>query len=194
MADTEERILDAALKVFASEGYAGATTRKIAQEANVTEMTLFRKFQTKENLLKEVLKKNTETFFKPDSLFPLDKEADNTSLQSLGHNLAKAMRDKMGDNKQRMFSLMLLEEGRKRPEIAEALSSLAQIFLAGLSEYFEIQVKNGKMRNINPQTAALTFLSYFGYTSLLREITGDSVLGNSDEEIENFIDIFINMP
>jgi len=74
MAETEDRILDAALKVFASEGYAGATTRKIAQEANVSEMTLFRKFQSKENLLKEVLQKNTETFFKPDSFFPLDKD------------------------------------------------------------------------------------------------------------------------
>lgn len=194
MAGTEDRILDAALKIFASEGYAGATTRKIAQEANVSEMTLFRKFQSKENLLREVIQKNTETFFKPDSFFPLDGDSDlDTSLRSLGHSIAKAIRDKLGDNKQRMFSLMLLEEGRKRPEIAEALSSLTQMFLTRLSEYFEIQIKNGKMRNINPQTAALTFLSYFGYTSLLREITGDSVLGNSDEEIENFIDIFTNM-
>lgn len=194
MAETEDRILDAALKIFANEGYAGATTRKIAQEANVTEMTLFRKFQSKENLLKEVLKKNTETFFKPDSLFPLDKDVNlDTSLQSLGHNIAKTMRSKIEDNNQRMFSLMLLEEGRKRPEIAETLSSLAQMFLMRLSEYFEVQIKNGKMRNINPQTAALAFISYFGYTSLLREITGDSVLGNSDEEIENFIDIFTKM-
>jgi len=194
MADTEERILDAALKIFASEGYAGATTRRIAQEANVTEMTLFRKFKTKENLLKEVLKKNTETFFKPDSLFPLEKDAVlDTNLQSLGHNISKAMRDKIGDNKQRMFSLMLLEEGRRRPEVAEALSSLGQMFLARLSEYFEIQIKNGKMRNINPQTAALVFISYFGYTSLLREIAGDSVLGDSDEEIENFIGIFTKL-
>jgi len=46
---TDQNILDAALKVFSTEGYAGATTRKIAQEANVTEVTLFRKFQSKEN-------------------------------------------------------------------------------------------------------------------------------------------------
>ena len=191
MANTEDRILDAALKVFASEGYAGATTRKIAQEANVAEMTLFRKFQSKENLLREVLKRNTETYFKQDSLLLLDKDADlDISLQSLGHNIAEAIKNKLEDNNQRMFSLMLLEEGRKRPEIAETLSSLARMFLKRLSEYFEIQIKNGKMRNINPQTAALIFLSYFGYTSLLREITGDSVLGNSVEEIEDFINIF----
>ena len=191
MADTEERILDAALKVFASEGYAGATTRKIAQEANVAEMTLFRKFQSKENLLREVLKRNTETYFKQDSLLLLDKDADlDISLQSLGHKISEAIKNKLEDNNQRMFSLMLLEEGRKRPEIAETLSSLARMFLKRLSEYFEIQIKNGKMRNVNPQTAALIFLSYFGYTSLLREITGDTVLGNSDKEIEDFINIF----
>jgi AcrR family transcriptional regulator len=191
MADTEERILDAALKVFASDGYAGATTRKIAQEANVAEMTLFRKFQSKENLLREVLKRNTETYFKQDSLLLLDKDADlDISLQSLGHNISEAIRNKLEDNNQRMFSLMLLEEGRKRPEIAETLSSLARMFLKRLSEYFEIQIKNGKMRNVNPQTAALIFLSYFGYTSLLREITGDTVLCNSDKEIEDFINIF----
>ena len=68
------------------------------------------------------------------------------------------------------------------------------MFLARLSEYFEIQIKNGKMRNINPLTAALTFISYFGYTSLLREIAGDSVSCNSEEEIENFIDIFTKNP
>ena len=60
---TEQRILDAALKVFASEGYTGATTRKIAEEANVAEVTLFRKFQSKENLLREVLIKNRTVIF-----------------------------------------------------------------------------------------------------------------------------------
>ena len=84
-----------------------------------------------------------------------------------------------------MFSFMLLEEGRRRPEIAEALSFIVLTYIAHLSEYFEIQIKNKKMRDINPRTEALTFFSYFAYTSLLREIIGDSVLGNSDEEIEN---------
>lgn len=47
MDDTEQRILDAALRVFASEGFTGATTRRIAEEANVAEVTLFRKFKSK---------------------------------------------------------------------------------------------------------------------------------------------------
>jgi len=61
-----------------------------------------------------------------------------------------------------------------------------------LSKYFESQIKTGKMRNINPQTAALIFISYFGHTSMLREVFGDNFLGDSDEEIESFIDVFTN--
>ncbi len=196
MNHTEQKILDAALHVFASEGYAGATTRRIAQEANVTEVTLFRKFQSKENLLREVLIKNQGMAISAlDSLFRIEKEADlATGLQAMGQNIAKVMRDKMRDSKDIMFIFMLIQEGRRRPEVAEILSStLSSIFqmnIARLSEYFELQMKNGKMRNINPRSAALTFVSYFAYTYLLRGVLGDEVRGDSEGEFEGFIDIF----
>lgn len=51
-----DRLLQAAGRVFAREGLQGATTRKIAQEAGVNEVTLFRLFESKERLLAEVLK------------------------------------------------------------------------------------------------------------------------------------------
>ena len=54
-ADTEDKILDAALKVFARKGFDAATTRVIADESEFTEMTLFRKFGTKKNLFREVM-------------------------------------------------------------------------------------------------------------------------------------------
>jgi TetR/AcrR family transcriptional regulator len=196
--DAEQRILEAALRVFASEGYTGATTRKIAEEANVAEVTLFRKFKSKENLLKEVLKNNRTVFSSLDSLFQIHNDVDlEAELRILGKNVAKAMKDRKRDSKTHMFMHMLFEEGRRRPEVAEALLSFLQMNIQPLSEYFELQVKNGKMRNINSRSAALTFVSYFVYTSLLRDVLGDSFLGNSflgnsDEEIERFIDIFTN--
>lgn len=51
----KEKILRAAAKVFARDGLQGATTRGIAQEASVSEVTLFRLFASKENLLAAVL-------------------------------------------------------------------------------------------------------------------------------------------
>ena len=53
--DTRQRLLGAAARVFARNGLEGATTRAIAREAGVNEVTLFRHFQTKEKLLAAVV-------------------------------------------------------------------------------------------------------------------------------------------
>lgn len=53
--DARERLISAAGKVFGLKGLQGATTREIAREAGVNELTLFRHFHTKSNLLATVL-------------------------------------------------------------------------------------------------------------------------------------------
>lgn len=57
-ATTRQRLLDAAARVYARDGLAGATTRAIAIEAGVNEVTLFRHFQTKDGLLAAVVGEN----------------------------------------------------------------------------------------------------------------------------------------
>ena len=49
--DHRQRILLAAARVYAVQGWRGATTRRIAEEAGVNEVTLFRQFGSKEALL-----------------------------------------------------------------------------------------------------------------------------------------------
>lgn len=49
------RIIEAARKVFGECGFRGATTRRIAQEAGVNEVTLFRIFGCKASLIAEAL-------------------------------------------------------------------------------------------------------------------------------------------
>src|SRR5437764_5985585 len=56
--DIRGRILDAAKKVYAQHGFRGATTRLIAAEAGVNEVTLFRTFGSKGALLEAVLEAN----------------------------------------------------------------------------------------------------------------------------------------
>jgi AcrR family transcriptional regulator len=55
--NASERLLDAAARVFARKGLKGATTREIAIEAGLSEMTLFRRFGTKEKLLRAVVER-----------------------------------------------------------------------------------------------------------------------------------------
>jgi AcrR family transcriptional regulator len=49
--DVRQALLRAAVKVFAETGTRGATTRRIAREAGVNEVTLFRHFRSKDDLM-----------------------------------------------------------------------------------------------------------------------------------------------
>jgi AcrR family transcriptional regulator len=55
---TRQRILDAAQEVFSRDGFQGATTREIARKAGVNEVTIFRHFHTRDELLHATLKQS----------------------------------------------------------------------------------------------------------------------------------------
>ncbi len=63
MRDKTAQILEAATRVFVSKGFIQATTLEIAKEANVAEITIFRKFKTKQNLFETVITKALEENF-----------------------------------------------------------------------------------------------------------------------------------
>ena len=76
---SRERILEAAARVYAKHGFRGATTRLIAAEAGVNEVTLFRTFGSKGALLEAVLEENDtgdEVSPLPDP--PIDPERELT--------------------------------------------------------------------------------------------------------------------
>ncbi len=51
--ETREKIMNIALKLFSEQGYYSTTTKEIAKQANINEITLFRHFGTKENLFQD---------------------------------------------------------------------------------------------------------------------------------------------
>jgi AcrR family transcriptional regulator len=54
---TRQRLFDAATEILNRRGIQGATTREIARRAGVHEVTLFRHFKSKEQLLRAILKR-----------------------------------------------------------------------------------------------------------------------------------------
>jgi AcrR family transcriptional regulator len=53
---TQKKLLDAAVRIFASHGYDGATTKTIAEEAGVAEALIQRYFEGKQGLLLALMK------------------------------------------------------------------------------------------------------------------------------------------
>ena len=48
---TDEKIINATFEILQEEGLAKATTKKIAAKAGVNEVTIFRNFKNKKNLI-----------------------------------------------------------------------------------------------------------------------------------------------
>ena len=51
----DEKIFQAVIQVVADRGYSGATTRQMADAADISEVTLFRKYGSRQNLVKQAI-------------------------------------------------------------------------------------------------------------------------------------------
>ncbi|MEY4609305.1 MAG: hypothetical protein RL625_1522 [Gemmatimonadota bacterium] len=82
---TRHQILDAAAKVYAEAGFRGATTRRISEVAGVNEVTLFRLFGSKANLIDEVIRSCRQGDQIPLAEHPADPEAELTAWAAASH-------------------------------------------------------------------------------------------------------------
>ena len=60
MTEKQEKILNAALELFAEEGYKSTSTSKVAKKAGVSEGLIFRHFGNKDGLLEAIIKLGEE--------------------------------------------------------------------------------------------------------------------------------------
>src|ERR1700749_523604 len=97
MITTEDRILDAAHAVFAKLGVTGATTREIARRANVNEVTLFRLFRNKDELLRRVIACSSAPFEPASADAPAETAAD---ARRTIENFAKVYMKKLTENEE----------------------------------------------------------------------------------------------
>lgn len=107
--DSRDRIVRAAARVFSEAGYRGATTRRIAAAAGVNEVTLFRHFGSKDELIREAIAfSGRRDDFTPLPARPEDPAMELTtfSREQLHHlfRVRSLIRTCMG-------------EGNERPEI-----------------------------------------------------------------------------
>jgi AcrR family transcriptional regulator len=107
-----ERILEAAARVYAKHGFRGATTRLIALEAGVNEVTLFRTFGSKGALLQAVLtQQNTDCSGTPTlPAQPVDPVAELTAFTEASLQKLREIRPLL---------VQTMSELEERPEAAD---------------------------------------------------------------------------
>ena len=183
---TRDRLLAAAMKVFARDGLHRATTRGIAEEAGVNEVTLFRHFQNKEGLLAAVMSQAVAAHAGDH----LADEAQWTG--NLKQNLLRFGRGfyAMLERDEAFIRTMVGEAGR-HPEhaqriILEATRPVKARFVANL----ETARKAGKVRRgIDLAVAADAFTGML-FGGMLRNTAGCSENYTADTYVETCVDVF----
>jgi len=185
---TKQRLLDATLKLISEKGYLGSTTREIAQEAGVTELTLFRHFGTKEKLFEALLRNHTFLPRLKELLPELDGLSYGDSLRLIATRFLLSLKER------KSLVKIMYSEGTIYPEkIKKLYNKFADDLRLTLASYFRGLQKKGLLRTVSPEMAAQLFLgmlfSYFRSEEIMR--AGGMKKQTREKNIKEFVDIFM---
>lgn len=187
--NTRKRILEATMKLISEKGYLGASTREIAHEAGVTELTLFRHFGTKEMLFGELIKECSVLTKLKDLLPELKGLSCEATLKKVGVLLFETFKER------KSFIRIMLSEINLYPEKVIALHNrLIEDLTNTLADYFRSLQKKGLLRKISPVLAASAFLgmvfSYFRVEEIIR--AHNVTKREMEKTMGGFVDIFVH--
>jgi len=142
-----EKLLREAGKLFARQGYHATSTREIARLADVSENTLFRHFDNKEELFWSSLHLySTGLMFRQDLLEGMEQgESPEVVLPKIIEMLTDTV--KYRPELLRLIAVAFVELHTKADEFClEILSP----FLSAINRYLEMNIRSGKIRDLDP--------------------------------------------
>lgn len=186
--ETETIILEAALKLFASRGYDATTTRAIAEAASVNEVTLFRKFETKQNLLAEVMRVHKERCF-----VIMDSAMQSMQARSARETFGGITRGMMRilHEEHDFMRLSIMEEFRKHysePRSGPARSAMLGRLIMMIQEF----IKQDEIATVDPLVAAMMYSGFFVTLLLGKGNNEDRLFPEDNVLIESFLNIFFH--
>ncbi len=186
MDETSQKIIDAAMTLVRDKGYVATTTKEIAKMAGVNECTLFRKFESKKDI---VLQGANQAGWRAN-IIPEIFEKIEWDLQADLEMFMRAYMDRMTPD------FVNLSIGLRAPQIYEETKQLImkvpQAFLGTFTDYLNKMCVMGKIPKKDFKTLALTvFSATFGYTFLNASFGKELTEMEKDEYIKESVQMFV---
>jgi AcrR family transcriptional regulator len=182
--DVRERLLTAALRVFEEAGSRGATTRRIAAEAGVNEITLFRHFGSKAALLAEALGRLADAPL-PCSLpaVPVDPAAELLEWSRFGYAMlrrnAAMLRTAMGELEESPLAARCAAQSPARAH-DELHAYLVRLRAAGMA--------SGEW---DPDAASAMLMGAIFADAMSRDMMPEKFPFSVDEAPERYVTLFL---
>jgi AcrR family transcriptional regulator len=183
---TGDRILLAAIDLMAERGYHGTTTREIAAQAGVNEVTLFRHFGSKQKLLEAAF----DRFHYGDEMEKLFRERLSGDLRKDLLLIGKTYHRLMHQN--RKLIMIVQKEGNNLPDkVHERAIRHPQQLKRLLADYFTALAERGQIVASRPDLLALSFM-WMNYGAFISKLGEHSEPGAVLEEfIEESVSLFV---
>lgn len=167
MERTSDKILKAALLLMEEKGYQKTSVKEIAQQAEVSEMTVFRHFKTKMGVFEAVMKKCSyiprfEELFANQIVWDLEKD-----LTLIAKSYFKLM------VKNKSIFLIAIQERSNFPELNQVIAKDTMQLKSLIVAYFISMQEKNKMKKVDIEAQAIVFLTtlygYFSSTALWKD-------------------------
>jgi len=174
----DDRLIKAGLELLSERGYKGATTRAIAERAGVAEVTLFRRFGNKANLIAEAVRRMGNTF-------------EKVAMSPSGNLKADLL--KLAAGYQRQFEaggaavFALAVEAAQVDELQEAVREALEPRIRAIHDFFVHYQHQGKLRAIETDIMVNAFFGPFVGSAFFRQVAGRGPRFNLEEHVDSFI-------
>jgi len=184
---TRDRLLDAAFRICSERGLHAATTREIADEAGVNEVTLFRHFGNKEKLIAALFERAVAA--QMDSFRTTEPESDDLE-RDLRH-FAERM-DRMLFEHEALIRTMMTEARRYPEQARQVICESVKPMREQLCAYLGVAQSKGLVRDdlsLQPMIDSFTGMLLAG---MLRRTSQLKVLEYTQEEyVRTAIELFL---
>jgi AcrR family transcriptional regulator len=183
----EETILTAAADLFGERGYQGTTTAAIAERAGVNEVTIFRRFGSKQGLLAALAKHWAANM----AGMAVDLVGGVGDVRSTLGSLVRMEFD--GAERHGVAAMRLVMEASSSPEIAEVMGDNPHRNLDGLARFLQFRQSTGEVRpDLNPWVMAEAFFAMTSTQVIAREMLhlGNRSGETRDEVIRQLVELF----
>jgi AcrR family transcriptional regulator len=186
IAARKKQILDAAAQVFADKGFHRATTREIADVADVSEGTIYNYFGSKEDLLIGVMTRLGESEQIAMSALPERlEEALSGDPRDFFRDTFRGRQDFVVQNRPMLHAILsaiLVDQEFAERYCQQLLAPAVSL----LEQHMQSRVERGQVRSVNvPLLVRFLFAIHLGLLGLL--IVGDPVL-QSEWESEDLVE------
>jgi len=181
--NTEQKIKEAARKVFLKKGFAAARTRDIAEEAGINLALLNYYFRSKEKLFRQIMEESLHIFF--SSVLPTMSDP-NVSLRDKVPFFVNSYTDVLISNPE--LPVFILSELRNDPDhIVQTLQMNKRLNLSVLfGQIMEAQQK-GEMIALQPWNFLLNLLSLTVFPFIARPLI-QRLSDTNDEQFKQLVE------